>query len=71
MQDVFHVVKINHSLDNVVDDVKDLLFCELFFGLVDLIEKTAVLKVLSDQLVFFSSDADAHVKDYVGMFEST
>jgi hypothetical protein len=38
MQDVFHVVKINHSFDNVIDDLKNFLFCEFFFLFVYLIK---------------------------------
>ena len=70
MEYVFHVMKINHSFDNVIDDLKNFLFGELFFLFVDLIKQTSVLKVFSDELILVGGDANPHVKNDIGVFEA-
>jgi hypothetical protein len=62
-------MKINHSFDNVINDLKNFLFGELFFLFVDLIKQTSVLKVFSDELILVGGDANPHVKNDIGVFE--
>ena len=71
MEYVFHVMKINHSFDNVINDLKNFLFRELFFLLVDLIKQTSVFKVFSDELILVGGNANPHVKNDIGVFETT
>ncbi len=71
MHDIFHVMEINHSLYDVINDFVGFFFCEYFFFLVKLVEETTVFEVFSDELVLISGDTDAHVEDDIGVFEAT
>ena len=71
MKNVFHVMKINHTFYNIINDFKDFLLGELFFLFVNLIKEATILKVLSDELVLVCCDTNTHVKDDVWVFEIT
>lgn len=64
-------MKINHSLDDIIDNFEYFLLVELFFLFVNLVKETAVLQVLSDELVLISGNANSHVKNNIWMFETT
>ena len=69
MQKVFHVVQIHHSFDYFVSDLNLLDLGELLLLFMELVEQTAILQELSDQDKLFSSNADTHIENYIGMFQ--
>lgn len=48
MQHVFHVMKINHTLNNIIDNLQLLLFGKFNFFYVQLVVKTPILHELRD-----------------------
>lgn len=69
MQNLLHVVEVDHALDDIEEDF--VLFCggEFLLLFVELVEQGAVFQVFSDEGVLVGGDAHAHVEHDVGMFE--
>lgn len=64
-------MQVNHTFDDIINNLKDFVLCELFLLFVKLIEKTAVLQILRNELVLVSCNANTHVQNDVGMLQTT
>ena len=71
MQNILHVVQIHHTFNYIVNDLENLVFGKLLIFLMNLVEKTAVFQIFSDQLVFVSRNAYSHVQNDIRMFKPT
>lgn len=67
MDDVFHVVKVNHSVHDIIDYLNFLVRGEFLLLFVELVEQTSVLHILSNQGVFIGSYTHSHIEDNVRM----
>lgn len=61
MEYFFHIMEIDHPLDNTKGNIDLLFLGELLVLLVDLVKQTALLQVLSDQNILLSCDAHPHI----------
>lgn len=69
MQDLFHIVQVNHALNDGKKNLYLLLTSEMLLFLMELIKKTAIFKIFSDESVLAGSNAHSHVEDYVWMLQ--
>lgn len=71
MEDFLHIVKVNHTLDDIKQDLYLLEWREFLLLFVELVEKTAILEVFSDESILVCGDTHAHIQYNVRMLEVT
>lgn len=71
MEDLLHVVQVNHALDDGEQNLCLLIGLKSLLLLVQLVEERTILEVLSNEGVLIGSDAHAHVKHDIGVFQVT
>jgi hypothetical protein len=71
VQNLLHVVQIDHPLDNSKQNLGLFDRGKLLLFLMELVEEGPILKVLRDKGVLIGSDTHAHIKYDIGVFEVT
>ena len=69
MQNLLHVVEVDHALDDIEQDFVLLGGGEFLLLFVELVEQRAIFQVFGDEGVLVGGDAHAHVEHDVGVFE--
>jgi hypothetical protein len=69
VEQVFHVVEVDHPFDDLVGDLYLFDLGELLVLFVELVEEAAVFEVLGDEDELVGRDADAHVEHDVGVLQ--
>jgi hypothetical protein len=71
VQDLLHVVEVDHPFHDIEQNLDLLKGGKLLLFLVQLVKKTPILQILGNQCVLAGSDAHPHVKYYVRMLQVT
>lgn len=71
MKDLLHIVKVNHTLDYIKQDLYLLKWREFLLLFVELVEQTAIFEVFSDESILVCGDTHAHIQYNIRMFEVT
>ena len=69
MQNIFHVLKVDHGFNYCIGDFNLLLFSKDTMLFVQLVIKTAIFEVLSDKSIPINSDTHPHVENHIRMFQ--
>ena len=69
MQDLLHVVEVDHALDDIEQDLFLLFLREFLLLFVQLVEQRTIFKVFCDEGVLVGGDAHPHVEHNIGVFE--